>query len=606
MNQLAPDLMDIELRLIPRNSDSRNSDSRNSDSREPGYILQLTVSSAANGEQEFSGPVDASALFPWMTTGDMQADGARLFNALFTDVALRDAWVEARGRSPQRRVRLRLDTGVPRLHTLPWEMLFADGNLLAVDSDTPFSRYLPSPFPWGKGVAEHSIRVLVVIANPADLSDYNLSPLDIAAERTLLEATFANVEQTGMSVKLEFLDPPVTLKRLEDALRVGFHVLHFVGHGIFNKRLQQAALYIQGQDGDAQRLRDMDLIAMLARLSVQPRLIYLAACQSATRSTTNAFLGLGPKLVQAGVPAVVAMQDFISVTAAQSLGQAFYQSLLRQAGQGAAAVDVAMNEARSALLALGQPGVAIPVLFMRLRSGLLWSDEVTPPNPDVVLDQQGMTVYGAQANIVGDGDFVSGDKVTYNYQLDVPKLVGALREVLPDDDPEPERLLSILAKFQTLHVQLYEWKELHNYLNDIIYVMDQFSREVERLDAREAGSDRNTLRSLQRLWRPVANKVKLLLDWAADEVSHIASERLMETEAGLRGPRWAIELRMAQKQLEVLLQPGEFDLLALYDTTYNFTDVADRQMYLADKHLRDTAGELYDLSQVVLGSLQDD
>ncbi|MCP4654455.1 MAG: CHAT domain-containing protein, partial [bacterium] len=51
-----------------------------------------------------------------------------------------------------------------------------------------------------------------------------------------------------------------------------------------------------------------DFTAMLKRQSQPPRLVFLAACQSATPSTTRAYLGLGPKLVAAGVPAVIAMQ----------------------------------------------------------------------------------------------------------------------------------------------------------------------------------------------------------------------------------------------------------------------------------------------------------
>jgi hypothetical protein len=47
-----------------------------------------------------------------------------------------------------------------------------------------------------------------------------------------------------------------------------------------------------------------------------------------------------------------------------------YQRLLEH-GQ----VDVAVNEARSALLTAGRPDAAVPVLFMRLKSGQLWSEE---------------------------------------------------------------------------------------------------------------------------------------------------------------------------------------------------------------------------------------
>jgi hypothetical protein len=127
---------------------------------------------------------------------------------------------------------------------------------------------------------------------------------------------------------------------------------------------------MQDAEGHASRVLDDELVSMLARQGVQPRLVFLAACQSATRSTADAFLGLGPKLVQVGVPAVVAMQDFVTVETARKFSGAFYPRLLEH-GQ----VDQAVNEARSSLLTAGRPDAAVPVLFMRLKSGQLWGAE---------------------------------------------------------------------------------------------------------------------------------------------------------------------------------------------------------------------------------------
>jgi hypothetical protein len=96
----------------------------------------------------------------------------------------------------------------------------------------------------------------------------------------------------------------------------------------------------------------------------------LAACQSATRSTADAFLGLGSKLVAAGVPAVVAMQDKVAIKTARKLSAVFYRRLTEHG-----AVDRALNEARGTLLTAGQLDAAVPVLFMRLKSGQLWGAE---------------------------------------------------------------------------------------------------------------------------------------------------------------------------------------------------------------------------------------
>ncbi len=158
-----------------------------------------------------------------------------------------------------------------------------------------------------------------------------------------------------------------------------------MGHGAFNKRRGQAALYLQDEVGDTEVVRDAAFIKMLARLATQtrPRLVFLAACQSAARSTANAFLGLSPKLVQAGVPAVVAMQDFVAIKTARKLSLAFYRRLAEHG-----LVDCALNEARSTLLTADQPDAAVPVLFMRLKSGQLWEREAEEQAPQATAGPQ--------------------------------------------------------------------------------------------------------------------------------------------------------------------------------------------------------------------------
>jgi hypothetical protein len=74
-------------------------------------------------------------------------------------------------------------------------------------------------------------------------------------------------------------------------------------------------------------------------------------------------------LVQVGVPAVVAMQDNVTVLTARKFGATFYRRLLEHG-----TVDLALNEARSTLIANGRFDAAMPVLFMRLRDGRLWGE----------------------------------------------------------------------------------------------------------------------------------------------------------------------------------------------------------------------------------------
>jgi hypothetical protein len=334
--------------------------------QDQGYPVEITL----GGQQEFPRGFLPPEVLPWSPSGDVVADGTKLFETLFKDGTLRGAWAEARGRAQQRRLRLRIDPQAAELHGLPWELLQENQALIAAQADTPFSRYLPIALPWSGAVEQRPIKVLVAISNPDDLKEkYDLPQADVALERKALEDAFANVDKKDLEIT--FMEAPITLERIEEELRQGYHIFHYLGHGAFNAKRQQAALYLQDADGHAKRAVDDEIVSMVARQGVRPHLIFLAACQSAVRSSADAFVGLGPKLVSAGVPAVIAMQDFVTVETARKFSGMFYRRLVEH-GQ----IDRAGNEARSALLTAGRPDAIVPVTFMRLKSAQLWSTEV--------------------------------------------------------------------------------------------------------------------------------------------------------------------------------------------------------------------------------------
>jgi hypothetical protein len=370
------------------------------------YPVEMTL---ADTQQVFRGQASAE-LAAWAPAGDSRADGQVLFDALFASADLMRGWGAAHGRAKQLRVQLRLDA--PVLHALPWELLRDDQDLLAADAGSPFSRYLAVSREWGQAIAERPIRVLAVISNPKDIEEkYGLPPADVELEAQTLK------EAIGAAAQLTVLSAPVTLDRLEAELRNGHHILHFVGHGAFNTRTQQAALYLQDANGAAQRVIDDDFAGMLNRLSSPPHLVALAACQSAKQSMKAAFSGLGPRLVQIGVPAVVAMQENVTMLSARQFAATFYQRLLEHG-----TVDLAMNEARGTLITSGRFDAAVPVLFMRLPDGRLWdvaalkkskSTERSATMSDEDEDRSGGVKFGSGKVTIG-GDVVGRDKITTN------------------------------------------------------------------------------------------------------------------------------------------------------------------------------------------------
>jgi HEAT repeat protein len=209
--------------------------------------------------------------------------------------------------------------------------------------------------------------------------------------------------RTGLSSQLRkelkedghrILRGPTTLNSIVQHVP-GHHVFHFLGHGVFRRGAERgegtSALYLERDDGTLEILRDDEILPKLTAIDPAPYLVFLAACQTATRpaDAEHPFIGLGPKLVRTGVPAVVAMQDLVPMDVARDLTGHFYCELFEHG-----LVDRALNVARNLLFE--QEGIdwAIPVLFMRLESGRLftadpvrtalqairtWSEEDAPP-----------------------------------------------------------------------------------------------------------------------------------------------------------------------------------------------------------------------------------
>lgn len=337
-----------------------------------GYPVEMTL----DDEQEFPPGVLDPGLLPWAASTSPADDGQRLFRWLFADPKLLAAWAEARGQNAQRRIRLRIDADAPELHALPWELLLDSSDAQAVQSlaaasATPFSRYLAGRWQPGNPILQRPIKVLVAIASPDPkaLEPYGLAKVDVAAEWDALQSALA-----GLDAKLVLLCEPCTLTALEAELRKGYHVLHFVGHGAFDARQSQAQLFLADDQNQVKLATDQELAEMLARQLADTdarsddklRLVFLASCQTAARSPADAYRGLAPRLVTAGVPAVVAMQDLVPMDTARLFAGTFYKQLLNHG-----MADLACNEARSAILTANLPGAAIPVLFMRLRNGQL-------------------------------------------------------------------------------------------------------------------------------------------------------------------------------------------------------------------------------------------
>ncbi|WP_428268200.1 SUMF1/EgtB/PvdO family nonheme iron enzyme [Haliangium sp.] len=332
-------------------------------------------------------------------TFDDKEHGKKLHEALFASSKIRDAYQEAVGvvrphQSQWRglRVRLAIDAGAPALHALGWERIYhekeGEWGPLATSSRTPFSRYVALTSPHPEPARRRPVRLFIAVSNPAGVEDV-FAPIDVDKEIENLCGALAEIDQslldrvtvmpgrTGLSAKrraalegagVEIVDGPTSRESIIARLQRGYDVFHFLGHGSYDQGTAQTTLHLEDAAGGWARVTDADVSGRMQDLDEPPRLVFLAACQSATRSEQDAFVGLAPKLVRANVPAVVAMQDCVRMDHARTLARYFYENLFTHG-----IVDLALNQARSLLYKPGSLDWGIPVLFTRLEDGRLFA-----------------------------------------------------------------------------------------------------------------------------------------------------------------------------------------------------------------------------------------
>jgi hypothetical protein len=297
--------------------------------------------------------------------------GGALADALLTgeigaryDTARREAAARGRG------LRLTLSlTAAPALLSVPWELLYRRPRFFANQRRTPLVRHLETTTLPDAPTIDHTVRILGVVASPADLT-----PLDVAAERGRVEQAVASVVAHGL-VELDWL-APATPRRLRQALRDGsYHVLHFVGHSDFTSS-GDGVLYLEGSDGGHAAVYGTELANLLAD-QTRLRLVVLNSCEGARTTLTDPFAGVATTLVQLGVPAIVAMQFEISDEAAILFAEELYTDLIGRQDP----IDAAVAEARKALyIEIEDTEWATPVLFMADPDVELFHFEV-PPAP---------------------------------------------------------------------------------------------------------------------------------------------------------------------------------------------------------------------------------
>jgi hypothetical protein len=297
-----------------------------------------------------------------------QAFGKQLTRTLMSghaDVIFDRCRNDARAHGGKVRVLLNLDG--PRVSRIPWEFATdpQSDDFLALRVSVARAPDV------GRSVApapvQLPLRVLCVQSSPEDLD-----PLDAEAERARIAEAFARVGSD--KVQLTWM-PGDRWHDLAATLRAHpWHVLHFVGHGGYDRDVGHGFVVLTGDDGRSMRLSALDLGRAVAQ-NESLRLVVLNACDSAIGgSAADDFASTAETVLKEGVPAVLAMQYEISDRTAAEFSAAFYAAIA-----AASPVDEAVTLARNAIKD-GRDTLewATPVLFLASEETRIFDVDTTP------------------------------------------------------------------------------------------------------------------------------------------------------------------------------------------------------------------------------------
>ena len=307
--------------------------------------------------------------------------GRALYQALLSgDVgtAFQMALNQARTQRGAVALQLRFDEDVVALARYPWELLYYRRHLLPGGA-VELTRYISYPEAATTLPIKPPLRVLYIESRPTDLAS-----LPVGSEQATVRAALDSLAQDGLLV-LEGLSPPTydaLIDRIESAQD---HILHFDGHGTVARccpacgamnyphhtTCQRSGCghslkgvpslgYLAFEHGDSSRKADWVDSGALGYLlyGSAVRAAVLSACLSGEVRGETLFSGVGPALIQAGVPTAVAMQVPITMAAASDFMRGFYGALARFES-----LPTAMTSGRRRLFR-GQEWF-IPTLYLR-------------------------------------------------------------------------------------------------------------------------------------------------------------------------------------------------------------------------------------------------
>ncbi len=296
-----------------------------------------------------------------VTIDQVKDFGEKLRNALFANqigVLFEQAKKKA-GDNASVRIMLKTDATFAEY---PWEMMCQDGLPLSTDIRTPLFRVFPGSNR-SVNIGNKPLKIMVIVSNVEGVKE--LPYINSDKEIKLIEDGLGGTKQFAQLGTVKDATRTNIEKEISQDI---YNIVHFIGHGTFHDNKGYIALSkdIVPPGETALDEADEDVVRHLFFNKKSVGLIILNACSTAVVSTVSkAFTGLAPKLLDS-VPAVVAMRQPISNSAATAFARAFYLSLSFRP------IAEAIQEARNSMfvsLHCDARDFSIPVLFLGIKDG---------------------------------------------------------------------------------------------------------------------------------------------------------------------------------------------------------------------------------------------
>jgi len=291
---------------------------------------------------------------------DARRAGSALFAALLSDTVLvrfRESVSRAASVGSGLRLMLRFEGGAD---VLPWELLRdpQTGTFVALDPSTPVIRCTETALRELGDDSSAPLRILVAVSSPLATT-----PIDGARERAALAEKLAPVT-VGSAVVIDVLEN-ASLDDIREALHAKeTHVFHYIGHGTVGAHAR-SALVLTDSEGMLS-VRSIEDVAAVLGTAHTLRLVVLNSCHGSLADPTDPFAGAGTTLVQAGIPAVVAMRTAVTDVAAVAFAAKLYESLAT-----AAPIEDAVTQARARMADMDGPVAHDwPVVALHLSSSV--------------------------------------------------------------------------------------------------------------------------------------------------------------------------------------------------------------------------------------------